>query len=252
MAPEGGRDRSGSVVACGREAGRRVGWGEQRPLLQLLSLLQHWQIHLMEGRDMEGAVLLAVGQLLSTGQGQSWGEGSGGRGRRERLCPGQGSPLVAGAPHPPEHPRAGPGISPTPEPHIYLLCKQRHTLTLALALAQLMRPGIGRNASCALGDCSTSRPKGCSQPRELWFVDILICKYKRENPSALWQGSGAKVSTHSHWPMADSANDNSEKHTVLMSRSCSADLPDIQYIPISWRINSAYGPPCPDPRVFPP
>ena len=33
----------------------------------------------------------------------------------------------------------------------------------------LMRPGIGRNASCALGDCLTSRPKGHSQPSELWF-----------------------------------------------------------------------------------
>ena len=42
-----------------------------------------------------------------------------------------------------------------------------------------MRPGIGQNASCALGDCSTSRPEGCSWPRELWFsiysCTILMC-----------------------------------------------------------------------------
>ena len=43
-----------------------------------------------------------------------------------------------------------------------------------VAPAQLMRPGIGRNASCASGDWLTSRPKGCSQPRELWFFDILM------------------------------------------------------------------------------
>ena len=36
--------------------------------------------------------------------------------------------------------------------------------------AQLMRPGIGRNASYALGDCLTSRPEGRSRPRELWFL----------------------------------------------------------------------------------
>ena len=29
------------------------------------------------------------------------------------------------------------------------------------------------HASCASGDWLTSRPKGCSQPRELWFFDIL-------------------------------------------------------------------------------
>ena len=38
----------------------------------------------------------------------------------------------------------------------------------------LMRPGIGRNTSCALGDCLTSRPKGHSQPGELWF-SIYSC-----------------------------------------------------------------------------
>ena len=27
---------------------------------------------------------------------------------------------------------------------------------------------------CASGDWLTSRPKGCSQPRELWFFDILM------------------------------------------------------------------------------
>ena len=39
-----------------------------------------------------------------------------------------------------------------------------------------MRPGIGRNASYALGDYLTSRPKGHSQPRELWFsIYSCIC-----------------------------------------------------------------------------
>ena len=47
-------------------------------------------------------------------------------------------------------------------------------VTLLVAPVQLMRPGIGRNASCASGDWLTSRPKGCSQPRELWFFDILM------------------------------------------------------------------------------
>ena len=40
----------------------------------------------------------------------------------------------------------------------------------------LMRPGIGRNVSCALGDCLTSRPEGRSQPRELWF-SIYSCTH---------------------------------------------------------------------------
>ena len=31
-----------------------------------------------------------------------------------------------------------------------------------------------RNVSCASGDCLTSRPKGCSRPRELWF-SIYSC-----------------------------------------------------------------------------
>ena len=43
-----------------------------------------------------------------------------------------------------------------------------------MCTAQLMRPGIGRNASCASGNWLTSRPKGCLQPRELWFFDILM------------------------------------------------------------------------------
>ena len=46
--------------------------------------------------------------------------------------------------------------------------------TLPVTPAQLMRPGIGRNASCALGDCLTPRPKGRSWPRELWFL-IYSC-----------------------------------------------------------------------------
>ena len=37
-----------------------------------------------------------------------------------------------------------------------------------------MRPGIGRNASCASGDCLTSWPEGHSRPRELRF-SIYSC-----------------------------------------------------------------------------
>ena len=37
-----------------------------------------------------------------------------------------------------------------------------------------MGPGIGQNASCAVGDCLTSRPKGRLWPRELWFL-IYSC-----------------------------------------------------------------------------
>ena len=48
------------------------------------------------------------------------------------------------------------------------------TPTLPVTPAQLMRPGIGRNASCATDDWLTSRPMGCSQPRESWFFDILM------------------------------------------------------------------------------
>ena len=40
--------------------------------------------------------------------------------------------------------------------------------------SELMRPDIGRNASCALDDCLTSRPKGRLWPRELWF-SIYSC-----------------------------------------------------------------------------
>ena len=46
--------------------------------------------------------------------------------------------------------------------------------TLPVTPAQLMRPGIDRNASCASGDCLTSRPEGRSRPRELWF-SIYSC-----------------------------------------------------------------------------
>ena len=38
-----------------------------------------------------------------------------------------------------------------------------------------MRPGIGGNLSCTLGDCLISRPKDCLQSRELWFFDIIMC-----------------------------------------------------------------------------
>jgi len=40
-------------------------------------------------------------------------------------------------------------------------------LLLVQCVMQLMRPGSGRNVSCASGDCLASRPEGHSQPREL-------------------------------------------------------------------------------------
>ena len=43
-------------------------------------------------------------------------------------------------------------------PAICVVRAWRKTPTLPVTPAQLMRPGIGRNASCALGDCLTSRP----------------------------------------------------------------------------------------------
>ena len=46
-----------------------------------------------------------------------------------------------------------------------------------------MRPGIGQNTACALGDCLTSRPKGCLWPRELWF---LICIVNSMIESVIW------------------------------------------------------------------
>ena len=39
---------------------------------------------------------------------------------------------------------------------------------------QLMRPGIGQNTFCTLGDCVTSRPEGRLWPRKLWF-SIYSC-----------------------------------------------------------------------------
>ena len=41
------------------------------------------------------------------------------------------------------------------------------------------RSCIGQNVSCASGDCLTSRPKGRSRPRELWF-SIYSCTCMHE------------------------------------------------------------------------
>ena len=50
--------------------------------------------------------------------------------------------------------------------HVHVTCN-----TLPVTQVQLMRPCIGQNVSCALGDCltSTCRPKGHLRPWELWF-----------------------------------------------------------------------------------
>ena len=47
------------------------------------------------------------------------------------------------------------------------------TPTLPVTPAQLKRPGIGRNAHWVI--VLHLGFEGCSQPRELWFVDILMC-----------------------------------------------------------------------------
>ena len=52
---------------------------------------------------------------------------------------------------------------------------------LPVTPAQLMRPGIGQNVSCTLGDCLTSRPEGHSWPRELWF-SIYSCPSPSPSP----------------------------------------------------------------------
>ena len=54
-------------------------------------------------------------------------------------------------------------------PVICVACARHVIPTLLVTPAQLMRPGIGRNASCALGNCLTIQPDGCLWPRELWF-----------------------------------------------------------------------------------
>ena len=63
-------------------------------------------------------------------------------------------------------------------PAICVACAWYVIPTLPVTPAQLMRPGIGWNVSCTLGDCLTSRPEGRSQPRELWFlVYSCACKH---------------------------------------------------------------------------
>jgi len=60
------------------------------------------------------------------------------------------------------------GVQPAPHGYVHR------------ALSYLyMRPGIGQNTSCASGACLTSRPKGRSQPRELWF-SIYSCIHTTE------------------------------------------------------------------------
>ena len=50
-----------------------------------------------------------------------------------------------------------PSMDDSIRPAICVLRAWRKTPTLPVTPVQLKRPGIGRNASCALGDCSTSR-----------------------------------------------------------------------------------------------
>ena len=51
-----------------------------------------------------------------------------------------------------------PSMDDSIRPAICVVRAWRKTPTLPVTPAQLMRPGIGRNASCALGDCLTARP----------------------------------------------------------------------------------------------
>ena len=48
------------------------------------------------------------------------------------------------------------------------------TMYVFLLVRILILVSMYRYMSCALSDWLTCRPEGCSQPRELWFSDILI------------------------------------------------------------------------------
>ena len=72
-----------------------------------------------------------------------------------------------------------------------------------------MRPGIGRNVSCALGDCFTSRPKSRLWSRELWF-SIYSCTY---------------VYIHIHvgvhvWPEEKNTQQDSYMHSLVCTYCC--------------------------------
>ena len=70
---------------------------------------------------------------------------------------------------------------------ISVTCAWHVIRPLLVTQAQLMTPGIGRNASCALGDLHLGLCViyGCSQPRELWFIDFnhvhvhmhVVCRF---------------------------------------------------------------------------
>jgi len=47
-------------------------------------------------------------------------------------------------------------------PKIFVICAVAISIACKMLrhACKLMRPGIGRNVSCASGDCLTSRPKG--------------------------------------------------------------------------------------------
>ena len=66
--------------------------------------------------------------------------------------------------------------------------------TLLVTPVQLMRPGIGQNMSCTLGDCLTSRLEGCLQPRKLWFsmyVHVLITVHNSILLNCLTRNTGS-------------------------------------------------------------
>ena len=57
---------------------------------------------------------------------------------------------------------------------MYVAGARRVIHILPVTSAQWMRPGIGQNMSCSLGNCLTFRNEGHSWPRKLWF-SIYSC-----------------------------------------------------------------------------
>ena len=73
------------------------------------------------------------------------------------------------------------GNLPIPDPiqrglqeAVRLLLYALHVHVVLVSSVACIVHGIGQNASCAVGDCLTSRPKGCLRPRELWLLGLFM------------------------------------------------------------------------------
>lgn len=56
----------------------------------------------------------------------------------------------------------------------YCSIYKNSTTSVASLSVKTVSHGIGRNASCTLGDCLASRPEGCSQSTELLLSSLFI------------------------------------------------------------------------------